>query len=66
MTCNGANTDGADSNAQGDSDESNLPGSPDTNTPPAIIIGWTCPKCDTDIELHRDVCWNCLYNPNAC
>lgn len=34
--------------------------------PRADVIGWTCPKCDTDIERGFDVCWNCLYNPAAC
>ncbi len=38
----------------------------DTPTPPETVIGWTCPKCGTDIELLQDVCWNCLYNPSAC
>ena len=29
-------------------------------------IGWTCPRCGTDVEAPFDVCWNCLYDPSAC
>ena len=28
--------------------------------------GWTCPRCDTEIESGFDICWNCQYNPAAC
>lgn len=28
--------------------------------------GWTCPRCDTEVEPPFDVCWNCLYDPSAC
>lgn len=28
--------------------------------------GWTCPKCDAEVEAGFDVCWKCLYNPSAC
>ena len=28
--------------------------------------GWTCPRCDSEVEFGFDVCWNCLYNPSAC
>ena len=28
--------------------------------------GWTCPQCDAEVDAGFDICWKCLYNPNAC
>ena len=66
MTSNHEDSDNSISNAKSDTNDADLPKNPDTSTPPETVIGWTCPKCGTDIELLRDVCWNCLYNPSAC
>lgn len=33
---------------------------------PGVEIAWTCPECETEIEVGFDLCWNCMYNPAAC
>ncbi len=66
MTSDRKDTAGDESKAEDVLNENNLLQKADSNTPPATKMGWTCPKCGTDVELPRDVCWNCLYNPSAC
>ncbi len=66
MTSDSKNTAGNHSKTEGGSNRNDLQKTPDRNAPSAPVIGWTCPKCGTDIELLRDVCWICLYNPRAC